>query len=54
MENIINNTLKALNKNSTLDEIKIALKTECGRAEFSIDETDWDYMITEILYRLAD
>ena len=53
MQKIIDNAIKNLNKNSTLDEIKRALKAECKKVSFLIDEKDWNYMMTEILYELA-
>ena len=53
MQEMINNAIKNLNKNSTLDEIKNALRWECEKVSFPIDEKDWDYMMTEILYKLT-
>ena len=53
MKKIIDNAIKKINKNSTLDEIKIALKEECEKVTFSIDEKDWGYMFNEILAYLS-
>lgn len=53
MQEVINNVMKNLNKNSTLDEIKRTLKVECEKVSFDIDTKDWNYMFDEIIYRLA-
>lgn len=53
MQEMINNAVKNLDKNSTLDEIKRALKWECEKVSFPIGPKDWDYMLNEIIYKLA-
>ena len=53
MEKMINNVLGKLDENPALDEIKNALKQECNNITFLVNENDWNYMMTEILYRLA-
>lgn len=53
MQEMINNAIKNLNKDSTLDEIKRVLKWECEKVSFPIDTKEWNYMFDEILYRLA-
>ena len=53
MQEIINRAIKKLNKNSTPDEIKKALKEECAKVDFSIDTKDWNYMFEEIIIRLG-
>lgn len=53
MQKIIDNIIGKLNKESTLDEIKNTLKQECETTLFTISKEDWDYLITEILYKLA-
>ena len=54
MNEIIDSTIKVLSKSSSFDEIKRALKSECEKVDFSISGSDWDYMLTEILYSLAE
>ena len=49
MKKIIDNAIKRLNKNSTLDEIKMILKEECEKVTFSINGKDWNNMFDEIL-----
>jgi hypothetical protein len=53
MQEIINRTIEKLNKESSLDEIKKALKEECEKVDFSIDTKDWNYMFDEVLCGLA-
>lgn len=53
MQEIINNIMKNLNKDSTLDEIKKALKWECEKVSFPIGQVEWNYMFNEILYKLT-
>lgn len=50
---ITTKTLATLTETSTLGEIKRALQKECEKATYPITETDWNAMITEILYELA-
>ena len=47
------NTLTRVNKNSTLDEIKATMKDECERVDFEITNSDWNDMMTDVLYELA-
>lgn len=54
MRRIINNAMNKLNGKSTLDEIKAVLSEECYNASFEITMKDWNYMMTEILYRLGE
>lgn len=53
MQKIINKAIKKLNKNSTLDEVKKALKEECEKVDFSINTKDWSYIFDEIIIRLS-
>lgn len=53
MKNIVMNTLAKVNKNSTLDEIKAALKEECTKVTFRITDEDWNDMLTDVFYELA-
>ena len=53
MKNIVMNTLAKVNKNSTLDEIKAVMKCECAKADFEITKSDWNDMLTDVLYELA-
>ena len=53
MKNIVMNTLAKVNKNSTLDEIKAVMKSECAKADFEITNSDLNDMLTNVLYELA-
>ena len=53
MKNIVMNTLAKVNKNSTLDEIKAVMKAECAKVDFEIANSDWNDMLTNVLYELA-
>ena len=53
MKNIVMNTLAKVNKNSTLDEIKAVMKAECAKVDFEITKSDWNDMLTNVLYELA-
>lgn len=53
MKNIVMNTLAKVNKNSTLDEIKAVMKSECAKVDFEITNSDWNDMLTDVLYELA-
>lgn len=53
MKNIVTNTLKKVNKNFTLDEIKKAVSEECKKATFEVTAYDWYEILTEVLYELA-
>ena len=54
MNTIINKCLNGLTAASTLTEIKTTLLNECNNATFNITENDYFYMLTEILYKLAE
>jgi hypothetical protein len=53
MKAIVMNTLAKVNKHSTLDEIKSAMKEECAKVTFEITDSDWNDMLTDVLYELA-
>ena len=53
MKKIVINTLAKLNKNSTLDEIKTVLKSECEKVHFEITNKDWNDMFDDIIVALA-
>lgn len=53
MKNIVMNTLAKVNKNSTLDEIKAVMREECAKVSFEIADSDWNDMLTDVLYELA-
>jgi len=52
MKTIVMNTLAKVNKDSTLDEIKAVMKAECAKVTFKITDSDWNNMLTEVLYEL--
>jgi hypothetical protein len=53
MKTIVINTLAKVNKNSTLDEIKAVMRAECEKVDFEITNSDWNDMMTDVLYELA-
>lgn len=53
MKNIVMNTLAKVNKDSTLDEIKEVMKAECAKADFEITNSDWNDMLTDVIYILG-
>lgn len=53
MKNIVMNALAKVNKNSTLDEIKAVMREECAKVTFEITNSDWNDMLTDLIYELA-
>lgn len=53
MTGIVNNAMKALNKNSSLTEIKTALSNAIEEANITVSEKRWNEFMDDILYRLA-
>ncbi len=53
MKTIVMNTLAKVNKNSTLDEIKAVMETECEKVDFEITNNDWNDMFNDVVYSLA-
>ena len=53
MKTIVMNILAKVNKDSTLDEIKAVMKVECAKVDFEITNSDWNNMLTDVLYILG-
>lgn len=52
MEEIVKNVLRKLDKNATLTQIKETLKSECNKATFEVNKTDWIDMFDKIIISL--
>ena len=52
LKDIVNNSLKHLGKNSTLDEIKECINTEIFSADYEITHDDYIYIFDNIIYSL--
>ena len=53
MENIINAVVSEMADSTGIDELKKALRIAIKASGLEFSESAWDYMMGEILYRLA-
>lgn len=53
MVEIVENVLRKLDKDATLDQIREALNSECKKVTFEINKTDWREMFDDILVKLS-